>query len=160
MGYAQMNDKIIQLDIPADLAESIKQQIDTYLDEQKPVEWEPKYIINISTSRIDARTDEHEVALSTVVDNEEQADDLAQLLSRTARLHAWSSEHGYLKEWEDEDANWYVFHNGDDNWYVFPNGGKWQSASVKMFNTPTEVYMTKEGAEATAEALNDGILTL
>lgn len=144
----------ISVDIPAELAESIKQQLDVFLEKQKPEQWQPKrYEHGVLASLSEGVTQfvagvklKSEFTRQT----KEQAEDLSKLLRRTARLHDWACEREYIKEWEADENNWFLYKNSVNQWLVFNSD----------ISSPTEVNMTKEGAEATAEALNSGRLVL
>ena len=114
--------------------------------------WEPKYSISIDNYRVDARSDETEVVIQTYVATEEQAEQLAKQIRNLALLDAWATEKGYKKEWEAGTYNWYVF---------FDNSSRgWEHCSTYNYKRLGQVYMTEEGAKATADALNSGVLVL
>ena len=85
-------------------------------------------------------------------DTEQQAEDLVNRLKQLAKLHAWAGENDYLKEWVEGEHNCYVVFDSEyENWVTHSH-----HTLYEIF----QVYMTKEGAEKTAEALNSGTLCL
>jgi len=82
----------------------------------------------------------------------EQAEDLAKRLDQLATLHAWASEHGYLEEWDEDKDN--------ERWFVYEGVKGWSTTWCRYHNDSFSILMTKEGAEATAKALNSGVLVL
>ena len=87
-------------------------------------------------------------------DNVEQVHDLVKRLKQLATLHAWACEHGYLKEYYYNGDNYFVYYNAD------PKIMAWQIGIHDYTHSSNTIYMSEEGAEATANALNEGVLVL
>lgn len=75
---------------------------------------------------------------------------LARTLYNVSLLHAWATEHGYLKEWV----------KGENNYYIHKDDVEWDWDWTVYYTNPEKIYMTKEGSELTAKALNEGFLVL
>ena len=80
----------------------------------------------------------------------EQAVQLAGIVNPTHRLHAWACDNGFNRD----------FVEGDYNWSVRVTTGKtWAVSNFTNYRHGT-VYMTEEGAETAAKAINEGVLVL
>ena len=118
-------------------------------DNFKAKQWVPKYI---PSYEINTNVDYQAIAFYIKIAGRKPAEDLAKRLKQLATLYAWANEHGFLRDWE----------TGVDNYYVYYDHGykEWMFDSYNSYESPNEIYMSKGGAIATVEALNDGVLVL
>lgn len=82
----------------------------------------------------------------------EQVAELTTMINTLSTLDAWACEKGYKKEFVENKENWHVAFDTFNKVYIKKWAGRYYSTSG--------IYMTEEGAKATAKALNSGELVL